>query len=260
MEASGRGDYSFTPDQAYGALRRQLTREDASGPAALRVGAALFFAALALLCVALVLTQALRLHLLLVPLVPLALAAFMARSARRSLRRPPSRATFHAALRTWAQDRRDLRLIDGAGRLALPPGAHYRGAATTTPPPRDASAPGRRAVLVCERDELVDVLVDNGLDRECDLAIISERGYPDHALRAARARLERDPTCPIIYIASAPAPRRRARLDALGLPVDARPVITIPAGDRPGPAAPHELPYPALRELVLASLTVTAHG
>ena len=126
--ASSRGAHSFTPDQAFAALRRELARGDANGPAALRIGAAMFTAALTVVSVALLLGRALAPALLLAPLLLLGLTALAIRSARRAFRRLPERASFRAALRAWSEGRHDVRLLDGGGRLEREPGSQYRSA------------------------------------------------------------------------------------------------------------------------------------
>lgn len=122
---------------------------------------------------------------------------------------------------------------------------------------RAPSTPQR--IVIVERDILVDWLIENELDAEFELLIVSAQGYPQHNLELARHALERDPELGVwllhdATLAGSELAQRVSRAKLLPLaghePLDAG---LFPA-DRERAAAVCQLLYEALADMPLDML------
>jgi hypothetical protein len=128
----------------------------------------------------------------------------------------PAREPLSGWLRKWRAAHPDVRWLDE-------PQLEGARAALLEPAPESP-----RALLIVERDLLVDWLLVNDVARELQLLIVSERGYPAANLRAARNTLaeQRELTVVLLHDAtiSGTEMQRRVRASSL-LPLAGRALL-----------------------------------
>ena len=196
--ASGQGARWFTPNQLYSALwLRRATRlrwiyAIGAGLAGLVIGGFLGGAWWLLG-------------------VPAAVLGFQLGRSRKS---GPTLPEFAAQMARWQQHGRDLNMA----RLLQEPSLHE-------PPPQWAEPDiydyGVERIIIVQHDLLVDWLVKNDLHTEQRALILSESGYPEYLLSAARRQLEERPDTPVFllhdpgYAASVMLENLRLKLPAL---------------------------------------------
>ena len=110
----------------------------------------------------------------------------------------------------------------------------------TEPPPHweedDIFAYGVGRLLICEREELVDLLVRNNFHAENACLVVAESGYPHYLLPRAQEALRENPELQVFHLARCHRGGRGHGDPASGRRFCLRPVRTPGAGSQPQPA------------------------
>ena len=103
----------------------------------------------------------------------------------------PRRRDWDTAVRRWQGANKEIPF------LIQHPALLDRSAATTEP---DLFAYGIERILICERDEIVDLLVLNRFHSEQGTLVVSENGYPSHLFPLAKRTISEVPATKVFLL------------------------------------------------------------